>query len=80
MSRITSISEWFEESCLSIEDYRSSFANAALAMMNECDEVSVSTMRAVTSALNYFNDLIEVCDDIVWNEKRVKEHGEVQQH
>ena len=80
MSRITSISEWFEENCRSIEDYRSSFANAALAMMNECDEVSVSTMRAVTSALYNFNELIEVCDDIVWNEKRANEHGEVQEY
>lgn len=80
MSRITSISEWFKESCQSIEDYRNSFANAALSMMEESNSISVHTMSKVTEALYFFNELIGVCDDLVWNEKRAKEHGEVQQH
>ena len=78
MSRITSISEWFEESCQSTEDYRKSFANAALAMMEECNRVSFHTMSAVTEALYFFNELIGVCDDIIYNEKKSKEDGRVQ--
>lgn len=68
MSRIKSISEWFEESCQSIDDYRNSFANAALAMLEESNRVSVHTISKVTEALYFFNELIGVCDEIVRNE------------
>jgi hypothetical protein len=78
MSRISSISEWFEESGQSIEDYRNGFANAAIAMLEECNRVSFHTTSAVTYALYLFNELIGVCDDIICNEKRTKEHGEIQ--
>ena len=78
MSRITSISEWFEESCQSTEDYRKSFANAALAMMEESNRVSFHTMSAVTEALYFFNELIGVCEEIICNEIKAKEDGRVQ--
>lgn len=68
MSRIKSISEWFEESCQSIDDYRDSFANAALAMLEESNRVSVHTISKVTEALYFFNELIGVCDEIFRNE------------
>lgn len=69
----TSVSKWFEENGLSIEDYRDYFVIASIDMMKEAGNVSKKARDSVTRALESYNELIEVCAAIIINESYIED-------